>query len=287
MAQTKNTEIKFTAQLNSISKAIKDIKAGCVETFDFIQSDMESITDSLFNTQEHLGDTKSKLNRDIVTNRDKISKLNSHAKEMDDFKKEMFTKISAIVEKLKEQRSEYYQKDIELDSKLTDKINLLRKDTNYQFEVTSKEVEKMKSYVTQMCEMTKVTASEMVENEITRISDIYDKVKEELITKTDSILKKNKKSIANIKDTCANFFDKYDKGLQYMQKRFDNINETFTNYEQNTIQPVQVREARLHYIETQLKEHEKSMEVDHEFFKQLIKKLLVALEQSVFISGTD
>lgn len=69
--------------------------------------------------------------------------------------------------------------------------------------------------------------------------------------------------------------------------RFDNINETFDNYEKNTIQPVQVREARLHFIECQLKEHESSRQVEFDYFKELIKRLLIALEQSVFISGVD
>ena len=72
-----------------------------------------------------------------------------------------------------------------------------------------------------------------------------------------------------------------------MQRRFDNINQTFSEYEQNTIQPVKVREARLHYIESQLKEQESSREVEFDHLKELIMKLLTALEQSVFISGTD
>lgn len=199
----------------------------------------------------------------------------------------MLNKITSIVSKLKDQRNEYVKKDAELETRTDEKFGLLRKDMNFKFDVTTKEVEKMKSYVTQMCEMTKVTTSEMVENEIIRVGELYDKVKEELIDRTDGILKKNKKSISNIKNTCAIFFDKYDKALMYMQRRFDNINETFTNYEKNTFQPVQVREARLHYIETQLKEQNKQFEVEHDFFAGILKKLLMALEQSVFISGTE
>lgn len=80
---------------------------------------------------------------------------------------------------------------------------------------------------------------------------------------------------------------RYDQALQYMQRRFDNINQTFTDYEKNTIQPVQVREARMHYIESQIKEQEQSREIEYDHLKDLIMKLLLALEQSVFISGTD
>ena len=69
--------------------------------------------------------------------------------------------------------------------------------------------------------------------------------------------------------------------------RFDNINETFDNYEKNTIQPVQVREARLHFIECQLKEQESSRGVEFDFIKELLKRLIISLEQSVFISGVN
>ena len=69
--------------------------------------------------------------------------------------------------------------------------------------------------------------------------------------------------------------------------RFDNINETFDNYEKNTIQPVQIREARLHFIEWQLKEQESSRTVEYDFMKELIKRLIISLEQSVFISGIE
>jgi len=74
-------------------------------------------------------------------------------------------------------------------------------------------------------------------------------VKQDLINKTDNILQNNKKSISNIKNSCSNFFDKYDQGLQYMKRRFDNISDTFMNYENTTIQPHKVREAKLHHLE--------------------------------------
>ena len=168
-----------------------------------------------------------------------------------------------------------------------EKIETLKTETWNKFDSTSKEVNNMKSYVNQMCDMMKITTTETIENEIGRVSEVFEKVKDELVEKTDNILKKNKKSISNIKNTCATFFDKYDQALQFMQRRFDNINQTFSDYEQNTIQPVQVREARLHYIESQLKEQESSREIEFDHLKELIMKLLTALEQSVFISGTD
>lgn len=67
--------------------------------------------------------------------------------------------------------------------------------------------------------MTKVTTTEMVENEIGRVSEVFERVKDDMVNKTDSILARNKKSISNIKNTCATFFEKYDKALQVMQRR--------------------------------------------------------------------
>lgn len=49
--------------------------------------------------------------------------------------------------------------------------------------------------------MTKVAVTEMVEGEILRVGEIYEKVKNELVNKTDEILKRNKKSISNIKNS--------------------------------------------------------------------------------------
>lgn len=129
--------------------------------------------------------------------------------------------------------------------------------------------------------MTKVTASEMVETEVVRVSEVYEKVKKDLIEKTDGILQQNKKSISHIKSTCANFFDKYDHGLQYMKRRFDNINETFTSYETTTIQPAKVREARMHHIECKLKEYEDVNVHQVESLRTLVTKLLFALDRAV------
>mmetsp|Transcript_31812 Transcript_31812/g.31223 ORF Transcript_31812/g.31223 Transcript_31812/m.31223 type:complete len:187 (+) Transcript_31812:1162-1722(+) len=66
-----------------------------------------------------------------------------------------------------------------------------------------------------------------------------------------------------------------------MNKRFDNINDTFTSYEKTTIQPVQAREARLYHIECKLKEFEEGHGRDLEFLKKLTRKLLYTLDQSM------
>ena len=76
-----------------------------------------------------------------------------------------------------------------------EKIETLKTETWNKFDSTSKEVNNMKSYVNQMCDMMKITTTETIENEIGRVSEVFEKVKDELVEKTDNILKKNKKSI--------------------------------------------------------------------------------------------
>jgi hypothetical protein len=246
--------------------------------------DMQTMLSSLNATKEQLGKLRGRWDGDLKKLHGQVAQLNVHAKEMDEFKKDMY---SQFTNKMRDQREDYAKRIQEAEGRANERMSGFKSDVGFKFDQISKEVEKAKSYSTQLWEMTKVAATEMVEGEISRVSEVYEKVKNELIHKTDDILKRNKKSISNIKNSWASFFDKYDKALSYMQRRFDNINETFTNYEKNTFQPVQVREARLHYIESQLKEQEKTIETEHEFFKDIMKKLLFALESSVLVNGLD
>jgi hypothetical protein len=145
----------------------------------------------------------------------------------------------------------------------------------------------MKTYVIEMCDMIKVTTTEKVDGEVGKLTEAFTEVKNSLIVKTEAILLKNKKSISNIKNTCALFFDKYDQALSYMQRRFDNINDTFEDYENNFMGPTKMREGRMHAIEAKLREQEDSRETEFKYLKLLLKKMLTAFEQSVFVSGTD
>ena len=65
-----------------------------------------------------------------------------------------------------------------------------------------------------------------------------------------------------------------------MKRRFDNISDTFMNYENTTIQPHKVREAKLHHLEWKIKEYEDSHGKDLQFLKKLTQKLLLTIDQS-------
>jgi len=70
-----------------------------------------------------------------------------------------------------------------------------------------------------------------------------------------------------------------------MQRRFDNINDTFEDYENNFMGPTKMREGRMHAIEVKLKEQEDSRETEFKYMKFLLNKMLIAFEHSIFVSG--
>ena len=50
----------------------------------------------------------------------------------------------------------------------------------------------MKNYVVEMIEMIKTTTAEKVDSELHKLTEAFTKIKNELISKTDTILKNNK-----------------------------------------------------------------------------------------------
>jgi hypothetical protein len=55
-----------------------------------------------------------------------------HKKDMEAFRKFINTKIATVNTDLEEQRFEYYEKDKEIEEKMTDKINVVRKENSSQ-----------------------------------------------------------------------------------------------------------------------------------------------------------
>ena len=49
--------------------------------------------------------------------------------------------------------------------------------------------------------MIKATTNEKVDTEVMRLTEVFTEIKNNLIDKTDLILKRNKKSLANIKNS--------------------------------------------------------------------------------------
>jgi hypothetical protein len=110
---------------------------------------------------------------------------------------------------------------------------------------------------------------------------------DELIQKTNHVYKKNKESISNIKNKIADYFSRYDQALAYIQKRFDNMNATFEDYENNFMTPTKMREGRMHAIESKLKEQDDSIEIEYKHLKMLYQEMLTAFKQSIYVNGSD
>lgn len=76
-----------------------------------------------------------------------MAKLNVHAKEMEEFKKDMY---SQFTNKMRDQREDYTKKLQELEARGTERLNGFKSDVGFKFDQTLKEVEKGKSYSTQL-----------------------------------------------------------------------------------------------------------------------------------------
>ena len=103
MRKVKEQDEKFKYKIQDLKSEIKKIKSDLFNTFTKVCVDASQTAKMLIETQDKLEESKENLTRNINRNSDNISKLNSHSKEMDDFKKDMHNKIGGIVVKIKEQ----------------------------------------------------------------------------------------------------------------------------------------------------------------------------------------
>jgi hypothetical protein len=92
------------------------------------------------------------------------------------------------------------------------------------------------------------------------------------------MIAKYKKKILKIKDISAEFFNKIEKASVKNSKTIDAIEKTVDQWRGTVIKPTQVAEARLFGIETMLAEGENERIAEYEFLKDIVKKLVIALE---------
>ena len=287
MMRSKENDNNFRQRMHDIEKSIKLLENRHLKKFDSVSDRESEIESTIEKNKKLMEESDFEIKKLIQSNADKISHLKAHAAMVDRFEESTKKKIDEIISKMKEYRQEAIDRDEGLERKIGNKMDRHKKQTEEKFELLNKDIAKMKTYVIEMWEMIKITTTEKVDGEVTKLTEVFNEIKENLVERTDAILKKNKKSISNIKNTCAMFFDKYDKALQYMQKRFDNINATFEDYENNFMAPTKMREGRMYAIETKLKEQEDSREIEFNYLKLMIKKILDAFEQSIFVHGIE
>ena len=284
---SKENDNEFKLRMREIERSVKNLEKRHLDKFEAVLIKEKDIEREIYSTNNTLQDSVFDVKRLIQQNSDKIAQLKNHAASVDRFEDHVKKKLEEILVKIADHKQESIDRDEASERRMNSKFDRNKKQTEEKFDFIQKEIAKMKTYVIEMWEMIKVTTNEKVDSEVLRLTEVFTEIKDNLIEKTDSILKRNKKSIANIKNSWALFFDKYDKALQYMQKRFDNINSTFEDYENNFMAPTKMREGRMFAIETKLKEQEDSREIEFNYLKLMIKRILDAFEQSVFVNGVE
>ncbi|CAI2384563.1 unnamed protein product [Moneuplotes crassus] len=287
MQKSKNNDQAFLKMFDKIRASISDLEARHEDKFNNVSTESQALEEKILETNQKLRTSKGELRRLINHNIDKISILNTRSIEVEKFNNTTKKKIDEIFEKIKDTRSEAQERAEAVERRVLSKFDKFKDITEQKFNITNNEITKMKNFVLEMVEMMRQETAEKIDTEVAKFTEAFTKIKDELIQKTESILLKNKKSISNIKNRSADYFSKYDTALQYIQRRFDNMNTTFEDYQNNFMQPTKMREGRMHAIQAKLKEQEESRETEFKYFKMILQKLLISFENSILISGND
>lgn len=87
-----DNDIRFKELFDEYNEKLNTIRENCRDTFRWVQRDMTATNKHISNGQDNLDTTRDDLNRIIQTNIDKIAKLNTQSKELNDSKNEILTK---------------------------------------------------------------------------------------------------------------------------------------------------------------------------------------------------
>jgi hypothetical protein len=94
------------------------------------------------------------------------------------------------------------------------------------------------------------------------------------------VLSKNRSQIVKIKDVCTKYFEKNDEAVTSMQEKVKIVTSAYDDFMNNVVKPQQLGEARLFAVETRLKEEEDLRILEFSHVKDVIKKLIFAIEQA-------
>lgn len=112
------------------------------------------------------------------------------------------------------------------------------------------------------------------------MKESVDAIKSNLEKTMNEVLSKNKTQILKIKDVCTKYFDKNDDAIKTMQDKVKIVDTTFDEFMNNVVKPQQLGEARLFAVETRLKEEEDLRILELSHIKDIMKKLIFAIEQA-------
>lgn len=119
-----------------------------------------------------------------------------------------------------------------------------------------------------------------MEGEIESMKELLESTRSSLDKTMSDVLNKNKSQIIKIKDVCTKYFEKNDDIIKTMQDKVKIVDTTFDDFMNNVVKPQQLGEARLYAVETRLKEEEDLRIVEISHIKDVMKKLIFAIEQA-------
>ena len=158
-------------------------------------------------------------------------------------------------------------------------IKKLREFVNDEVEKMESSMNHLKSTCIELIEINKETLQSEIQNDFRDAKEQVESTKEKFDEKMKEALEIGNNRIIKIKDIWANYFEKYDKVNQSVEDKFKKINETFNYMRETFVKPHQMSEARLYTVETRLKETEDKFFNSVSHTKEIMKKLVFALEQ--------
>lgn len=95
----------------------------------------------------------------------------------------------------------------------------------------------------------------------------------------ETLQEKYDEKLDKIKDICSQYFSKYEKQLAQQQDIVKQLEKRQDDWINTLIKPQELNQARLFTLDTLVKEAEISRSENNQFFKDILKKLIFAIEQ--------
>lgn len=95
----------------------------------------------------------------------------------------------------------------------------------------------------------------------------------------DTLQEKYDEKLEKIKDVCAKYFEKYEKVLGEQGSQVRGMERRMEEWINTLLKPQELNQARLFTLDTRIREGEMNRGQDQQYFKDLFKKLIFAIEQ--------
>jgi hypothetical protein len=86
-------------------------------------------------------------------------------------------------------------------------------------------------------------------------------------------------SIKHVKQVCSDWFTKTEMNVEENKIRQHVLEDKYSEWTRIVIEPQSMNDARLFSVETRVAEEEEIRVFEHEFIRDLMKKLVYSLEQ--------